>query len=202
MLFSIMKYFSGKISASQRILIVLIVFVGPVASTSGDRPTWFGRLPIGAKGVVIPFYRNYNSQAEGVLRIDKVSKDFQRKGFFRIGLLSTFVMDGVTFEFRDRAFMEQTLAELQERLNPGRGTDFIEMRRVQFLFNFAPSMHLQAKRVRFGAQGQWQLLDGVVYQVGSQQWKARQGTLQVTGKQTGQIYLETLPAPEIMNIIN
>ena len=65
-------------------------------ATVEDRSAAAGRLI--STQLVIPFYTPNEDQPAVVLRAQQVSKEYQRHGFFRIGLLPIFVLDQVTLD--------------------------------------------------------------------------------------------------------
>jgi hypothetical protein len=67
---------------------------------------------VAGKRATIPIFVREQPRPVLIIRIDSIFKDYQRKGFFRIGLLPQWVAEGVTLEFRECA--SQFLAGLKE----------------------------------------------------------------------------------------
>jgi hypothetical protein len=79
--------------------------------------------------------RNTNAETRAaiVLRAEQVSRDYQRRGFSRIGLLPVVVLSGVTIEFRDLAHARDVLSRVTSRLPVGSAGEAVELRDVTIL---------------------------------------------------------------------
>ena len=144
------------------------------------------------KGGVIGLYDGTETEPTVVIRLDEVHKDYERKGFFRIGLLPIGVMKGVTFELHHPESVTNSLAQLHQWLGAGAGKR-LELRRVSFLVSAPETNRLETGRARLAADGKLALLDGVRFASGTNQIRAGRGVLQITGAQAGQLVLETTP---------
>jgi hypothetical protein len=144
-------------------------------------------------------YLESNLQCTASLRVDHVWKDYETKGFFRIGVLPMVVLKGVKFEIKQPAAATEALRTLQSWTSR-RGAERLELRQVTILVNSMPANRLSVGRVHLGADGQWILRDGVTLSSGTQEIRADQGTLQVTGEKTGRLVLNTSP-PVTANLI-
>ena len=67
---------------------------------------------IQAMGVVAPVYLSGQVHASAVLRVGEISTGYQRRGFFRIGLLPMVVAKGVVVEFRNRDLVGPVLSRI------------------------------------------------------------------------------------------
>jgi len=144
------------------------------------------------KGAVIPIYAGLEQKLVMVVRVDKIYTDYQRKGFFRIGVLPIGVMEGVTFEVRNTESLTNFLVQLRHWFRP-QAAGRLEFRQVT-LQNTAPdSSRLQAGRMRVLSDGKWELQDDVRLYQGTNQIQANSAILQISGEQTGQIVLATTP---------
>jgi hypothetical protein len=89
----------------------LLLFSGVLLASHGQM------LPgTKAKGMVMPVYVRGHSQAAAVLRIERISAEYQRKGFFRIGLLPQIVAEGVSIELRQSGALTNALWRSSPRL--------------------------------------------------------------------------------------
>lgn len=145
-----------------------------------------------ARGVVVPFFAGQEQTPSMIMRADRIYTDYERKGFFRIGILPIGVMEGVTFEILHPESATNSLAQLHRWLGP-QAAKRLEFRKVNFLPFAGSTNHLASGRVRFVPGGRWELLDGVHLFSGTNQVEARHATLQVAGKQTGQLIMATDP---------
>jgi hypothetical protein len=137
---------------------------------------------------VFPIYSQSDRQLCTVVNVDRVYLDYQRKGFFHIGLLPVGTLQGVTFEVRQSDTAAGTLAQLQHWL--GGGSSRMELRQVKFVFQ---TNSLEAGRIQIRSHDQWNLLDGVRSFSGGNEAHADRAILQVSGERSGQVILETQP---------
>lgn len=145
-----------------------------------------------ADGVVVPFYDVMDQTPSMVLRADAIYTDYERKGFFRIGVLPLGVMEGVTFELRRPTSLTNSLANMRRWVGAQAAKRF-EFRKVNFLVFEGGTNHLESGRARFSSDGSWELLDGVRFHSGTNQVAAPRATLQIAGEHTGQFVMTTDP---------
>jgi hypothetical protein len=74
------------------------------------------------QGLALPVYLDLSSPAT-VVRADSVSREHQRRGFFRIGALPLLVCEGVTVEFTFLIFVEHFVADFVEKSQSDKGLD-------------------------------------------------------------------------------
>ena len=174
----------------MKLTVLIIVILVGVSGLAGDGPE--SRVPAVSRmlGIIIPTILPGDNTASSVLRIEKVSKGFQRRGFFRIGLLPMLMVEGVELEFRNWNRVSDTLAMVADVLNSyGYGSP-IEIRRVALIVSGVDALKLQAAEVRIQEDGNWLLLD-----VHLRTWRsdvhAPRGTLQTSGRHAGLLKLLT-----------
>src|ERR1019366_4949309 len=143
-------------------------------------------------GGVIDLYGGADVRPVLRVRLDKVYTDYERKGFFRIGLLPIGVLEGVTFQVEHPDSVTNSLGQMYRWLG-GKSARRLELRRVTFLVLGAVTNRLEAGRGRVVAEGKLDLLDGVSFVSGTTQMRAGRARLQITGQQAGQIILEASP---------
>ena len=112
------------------------------------------------KGGVINLYSGAETEPATVVRLDQVRKDYETKGFFRIGILPIGVMDGVTFELHHPESVTNSLAQLHQWLGP-RAAKSLELRRVKFVVSAPVTNRLETGRAQLAADGRLALFDGV-----------------------------------------
>jgi hypothetical protein len=145
-----------------------------------------------ARGIVTAFYEGTEQPPSLVVRIESVYTDYERKGFFRIGLLPVGVMEGVALELNHAEYATNSLAHLHQWLGPHSGKT-LELRRLTLLVPAGVTNRLESARARVGAGGKLDLFDGVSLVSGTNHLRAARGTLQVTGARAGEVVLETIP---------
>lgn len=145
-----------------------------------------------ADGVVAPFYDGIEQTPSMVMRADAIYTDYERKAFFRIGVLPLGVMEGVTFELRRPESLTNSLANMRRWVGAQAAKRF-EFRKVNFLVFEGSTNRLESGRARFISDGSWELLDGVRFHSGTNQVAAPRATLQIAGEHTGQFVMTTDP---------
>ena len=148
-------------------------------------------LPLSSRtkinGVVIPIFLEDNRPAAAVLKVDKIHTEYQRRGFFRIGLLPLVVMEGVKIDFRQANAASSALARLPKEMKPWAGSRMLELRDVKFAFRAEPKERLRAGKMRWLENGQWQLSNGVTIQMTPNEVQVQQALLQIAGPSAGTV---------------
>ena len=152
----------------------------------------FGSGVSSMKGVVIATYPQDGLQPSSILRVRTVSTEYQRKGFFRIGLLPMAVLEGVIIEVHDPQSLSNSLVQCNQCFGP-RNAGVLELRDVQLVADGAITNRLVCGRARPAGGGKWELLDGVTFDSDAKRTEAPRAILHVTGPSAGQLFLETTP---------
>lgn len=141
------------------------------------------------RNAVFPFYSQPERKLSTVVHVEKAYLDYERKGFFHIGVLPVGALEGVTIEVRDTRSAGEAFQQMQRWLGAGSGRR-VELRQVKFLFS---TNSLEAGKVQCRAGDRWELLDGVRLVCGGNEARARRATLQISGQDAGQVVLEETP---------
>lgn len=149
-----------------------------------------GRMKV--RDVVTPLYTGAEQTPSMIVRVDSIFTDYERKGFFRIGVLPLGVMEGVAFEVCHPALVTNSLVQLHDWIDSQAAKHF-EFRKVSFLTLTGSTNRLESGRARIVSADKWELLDGVCFRSGTNQFEAPRATLQVAGEKTGQIIMATTP---------
>ncbi len=174
--------------------LALFLILLPAVSGGGESFVSLSR-PIKGLVTAIP---SADNRTIAVLRVGKIFKEPQRKGFFRIGLLPLVVADQVIVEVEDPVLFQREFTNVHNRLFSSHGRVPVELRHVEFKFPSEPSPRLQAGRVRLKSQGQWELSDGVIFRVSDNEIQCAQAVLQITGPGAGN--LRSQDAPHALNL--
>lgn len=120
------------------------------------------------------------------VKVGRLFQDSQTRGFFRIGILPCWVAEPVEIECRDASHLEQVLGSLgPSSVTASSGRSF-EFRRMSLAMAEDHAPRLRAARVRFRASGEWELSDGVSWQVpGGAAGEAGAAILRVSGPDAG-----------------
>jgi hypothetical protein len=137
-------------------------------------------------------YSSTDAEPPTVVRFDQAYRDYESRGFFRIGILPMAVVEGVTFELGRSKSITNSLEQMQRWLRP-RTAGKLELRRATFLVPGPVTNRLESGRASLVADGRLALLDGVSFISGTNRVQAARGALQVIGAQAGLLVLETSP---------
>jgi hypothetical protein len=147
---------------------------------------------VGVRNVVVPIYTDRQSSPAAVLQVRRVSEGYQRKGFFRIGVLPTIVVEDTVLEIRADAdfsnVLHQAHSELVSRPELKR---VIDGRGFSIVFPSHTNSWLQAGRMSLGSPGIWRLENVTIGKPGPSSRTFRRAALQVTGPHAGELRGET-----------
>lgn len=175
--------------------VLLAGMVSVLVAAAGQAQCAGGLLsaPWNVRGAVIPLYVGREAQPSVVVRAERIYTDYQRKGFFRIGVLPIAVMEDVAIEVRQPESLTNGLARLHHWLGSW-DANRLEVRRAALFVAGTVTNRLEAGRIRVRSGGTWELLDGICYRSGTIEKRAARGVLQVTGERTGQLRMAAEPA--------
>ena len=168
--------------------------VVPGAAFSGEN-TGF-RLPatLELESVVLPVYRDAETTPVAILRADRIYTEYERRGFYRIGVLPVAVMEGVRIELGRPDQAAESLRAVSRQVEEQFGDRF-EIRGLKLQIAPAQAACLEAGRARAGRDGGLELLDGVRVFSGTNQFQADRALVQLTGPEAGRVILKATPGP-------
>lgn len=175
-----------------------LAWAGSAAEPPGKTPSYQKNK---LKGVIIPFYQGSPPQLAARFRVERVFTDYQRKGFFRIGVLPFLVAEGVSIEVRNTETMGEALEKLRGWAEVGKGRKLAEMRNVTFSFFGDEDKGLQATRVQLENDGQW-AMTGVQFRLGKEIKTIGAARMQVSGADAGMIRWEADGTPVSRNVLS
>lgn len=144
------------------------------------------------RDVIIPIYRTNHPQAIASIRVKGVAGDYQRRGFFRIGVLPVLVIKGLTLEIGNRADLQIVLNKVSAHIPQKTGTGHIVEGRDLLLSVGSPATDvLQASCARPDSSGVWRLEDGTFTSVARPPISFHHAVLKMTGPNTGELTCET-----------
>ena len=153
----------------------------PVSATGG------ASTPCCARDVAVPVFVNGGSQPAAIIRLGRVFTDYQRKGFFRIGLLPLLAAEDVEVTFLQGSTVSNALAQVQVRLERRFQRPLLELRRIRFLFPGETTPRLKAERMRPDSLGCWRLDNVVVFQGAAGPLQVASASLVVAGREPGRV---------------
>lgn len=131
-------------------------------------------------GLVLPIYLRGDSRAAGVIRVEKVFKDSQRRGFFRIGLFPVAVLENVRCQVNRPQDAAAILSEVSGLTRLVRDTKGVEIRGIELRLAGADQPVVEARTAAPSLGGTWSLTGGVKLRVGTQVAQIKSAFLCVT----------------------
>jgi hypothetical protein len=127
-----------------------------LATATFAAPTAKQALPFEAREVTVPFYLGTERQPSLVVKIDHLSNERQRKGFFRIGVLPLLVAHQVELEVRTPENFTNVRQQFHQHLSGKELKNAVELRGFTLTI---PSTHtvVTAPRVRMISSDTWEL---------------------------------------------
>lgn len=110
-----------------------------------------------AKNVVIPLYVSSETSPVALVRVGGVATEYQRRGFFCIGVLPVVVLDGVTIELRRPQSPGPALVQFKRHLQSVGARKVVELRRLALVLPGPAAARLTAERGRLSSAGAWEL---------------------------------------------
>lgn len=135
---------------------------------------------IKVRGLTVPIYLPGDSQSVGVIRVEKVFKDSQRRGFFRIGLFPVAVLENVRCQVNRPQDAAAILSEVSGVTRLVRDTKGVEIRGIELRLAEADQPAVEARTAKPSPGGAWSLTGGVKLRVGSQVAQIQSASLCVT----------------------
>jgi len=168
-------------------LLILAAVTGVSFGKGGVVP---GQMQI--KGVLFPVYLDSDGQPVAICRAKHVFSDYQRRGFFRMGVLPLLVIDGFAIELRDASHLSPALTVVPTHVV---FKDFvrqaIEARDFSLSSTSREPFLVQARLARLENSDLWRLQEGTVQRSNSAQLTFQRATLKISGPQAGQMTCET-----------
>ncbi len=144
------------------------------------------------KGILVPICIGSNREPVAIFRAKHVFSDYQRRGFFRIGVLPLLVIDGLSIELRDPSSLPATLnAVPSHALFKDFVRSAVEARQFALSCDSQKDFAVRARLVRLESSDEWRLEDGVVRQSGGGQLSFQRATLRISGPHAGEMNCET-----------
>lgn len=135
----------------------------------------------------IPIYEK-GGKPLAIVRADRIYGDYQRRGFFRIGVLPMLVLEGLSLELCDPtqvlAVLSRAGAHFESRSKARRA---IEGR--NFILSIAGQTNevIRAQIVRLENGTDWLFQEGIVDQPGAAPISFRRATLRIAGPKAGEL---------------
>jgi hypothetical protein len=157
----------------------LFALIMGTAIVGAMEPSWLG--PRGR--ITVPLYARDSTQPVGVLRAERLRPDYERRGFFRIGVLPMLVAEEVTLEAQRVSDGARMLRQAALFLQANGAERKLELRKVTCRFAGETPIELQCGRLVPTADG-WLATGGVRWEGGGIQRAGQSARIQ-TDRQGG-----------------
>jgi hypothetical protein len=140
---------------------------------------------------VMPVYLGVQTEPAVVLRVERIHRDYQKKGFFRIGALPVLALEKLSVEVREPERLTSALVHMDRRLTFSRqARQGVEARGFVLTFPGKEAGQVRARLVRFESADTWQLVEGAVERPGEPPQSFSQAHLAITGPNAGELALD------------
>jgi hypothetical protein len=156
--------------------------------TNGSRATaqgWPLDLEAGATNVVVNIYPESGLEPLATVRANQIHRDFQRRGFFRIGLLPIPVAENVEIQIQSADCLTNAMLGLQSWDRPSVGVRCLELRNLEIRLSDEKQPRLSAANARVGQAGTLELTKVSLFNATGQPTSISKATLQVDGPSVG-----------------
>jgi hypothetical protein len=186
--------FTGRVRSELRRWIqgtlTLMMLLSAYCAAAQGWPTSNPNLPL--RNITVVLRTDLEPEPVAILRAKQVFRDFQRRGFFRIGALPQMVFEGLDLEIQRRDGLAGSLSRVENYLTARSGArQAIEVREFRLSFGTNASAVLTAHLLRLQDSSTWLLRDGYVDPPGESRVVFTEARLKVTGPRAGELVCET-----------
>jgi hypothetical protein len=151
---------------------------------------------VDASNVCVAVYLKTDPLPVAIVRAGAIHEDYQRRGFFRIGVLPMLALERLTLEVRDPEHLSGVLTNATAFLaRKGEARKAVEGRDFALSFTCKPDGRVTARSVRLEGREAWSLAQGTVDMPPSKPVNFRRATLTISGPQGGDLLCETSNGP-------
>jgi len=126
-----------------------------------------------------------------IARAALVHTDFERKGFFRIGLLPLVAVEKFRLEALSAEVASDCFGQVQIWFaSLSHGGKRLELREPELVVAGPTTATLKSGGIRVNPTGSWDLFDGVTFTSGTNRIHTARATLQVTGARSGRLVMQ------------
>ena len=151
---------------------------------------------VDASNVCVAVYLKSERLPAAIVRARAIHEDYQRRGFFRIGVLPMLALEGLTLEVREAEHLSGVLTNATAFLaRKGEARKAVEGRDFTLSFSSKPDGRVTARSVRLEGREAWSLAQGTVDMPPGKPVNFRQATLTISGPHAGALLCETSNGP-------
>jgi hypothetical protein len=145
-------------------------------------------LPNSAKDFTVSVYVPKGVSPQVEIHASGIFKDYERHGFFRIGLMPEMVVENVRIEVRSAEALTNVMAALHSWNRPGAGARRLKLQHLEILLMGQISPCLRAAAGKIGNDGAIQLTSVSLADAAGRQKNLPAAALQLTGPTRGLVY--------------
>ncbi len=183
-----MKVKSNELSLFLIVIFAFVLSINLLWSGQSASDLLYGRLK--ANGIITAFYDGSNSTPAIVFRANKLYTDYERVGFFRIGVLPIVVIEDLTIELQRPEYITGIITNMHSWIGE-QAANHLEIRKIKILVTNGTTNYLQSGKAKFLSDYSCEFLDGVHVCVGNIQISAPSAKLQSSDKEQGMIIFDT-----------
>ena len=159
--------------------------------------------PVGssAKSLTFSVYNPKDLSPEMVIHADGIFTDYERRGFFRIGLMPVLVADNVRIEVQSVEGLTNILSALHSWIRPGAGAQRLNLKHLEIAVRGETQPCLRAAAGQIGSEGAIQLTSVSASDGSGHQMFMPSAALQLTGPAGGQLSWIRNGQPECLRLI-
>ncbi len=181
------SWFLRAVSNSWSLCAILAFFVGAAGHGFAQAMT----RSVNGRNVLLPLYANDASQPCALIHIEKLHRDYQTRGFYRIGLLPAVRAEDVEIEIVSPTQTRTVFSDAGSSLLGLGGSDLVELRGLRVRFRGEAEARLETRRVCIARDGAWDLLDGATLRCDGALLNLPRCRLAVGGPEAGQLLVHT-----------
>lgn len=141
----------------------------------------------GARDVTLATYRPYSTSLVTQVHAGRIFTDYERHGFFRIGLLPLLVVENIQIQINSASSLTNTLSMLGDWNKPTAGVKRLELRNLEITSLDGKTPLLRAANARMGKDGALELSNASVFSADGQPITIPKATLQISGALAGRL---------------
>ena len=176
-----------------RLRVVALAFAFGISCPGQDTlPVSF----IDASNVCVAVYLKSELSPVAIVRARVIHGDYQRRGFFRIGVLPMLALERLTLRCVTQSTWSGVLTNATAFLaRKGEARKAVEGRDFALSFTSKPDGRVTARSVRLEGREAWSLAEGRVDMPPGKPVNFRQATLTISGPRAGDLLCETTNGP-------
>jgi len=141
-----------------------------------------------ATKVTMSIYPEVGLTPLATFRAEQIHGDYQKRGFFRIGVLPMVVLEELSLELRDTNQLSAALTRANIHFGSrNKSSEVLEGRNFSLSFTGQTNGVLHARTIQLGSRAEWVLHEGTISQRDMPPIPFRRATLTIAGPKAGEL---------------